>query len=146
MNITNKKAYYEYVISEKLEAGVKLTGAEVKSVKGGRIILDGSFIKIIGSEASLVNATIPIYPYARPEGYEPTRSRKLLLHKKEILYLKSKTDRSGLTIVPLKCYTTHGLVKLEIGIGRGKKKYEKREELKKKAIQKDIEQAVRGKL
>lgn len=146
MNITNKKAYYKYVISEKLEAGVKLNGAEVKSVKGGRLILDGSFIKMVGSEAYLVNATIPLYPFARPEGYDSTRSRKLLLHKKEILFLKSKIERSGLTIVPLKCYTIHGLVKLEIGIGRGKKKYEKREELKKRAQNREIEQVLRGKL
>lgn len=146
MNITNKKAYHEYAISEKLEAGIKLTGPEVKSVKGGRFMLDDSFIKVIGSEAYLVNATIPLYPYARPEGYEAARTRKLLLHKKEILFLKSKIEHSGLTIIPLKCYTAHGLVKLELGIGRGKKKYEKREELRKKAIEQDLEQAVRGKI
>lgn len=146
MIISNKKAFFDYQILEKLEAGLKLNGPEVKSIRGGRMILTGAFIKIIGSEAYLVGATIPLYPYARPEKYDPTRSRKLLLHKKEIIALKSKTDRSGLTIVPLKCYTTHGLMKLEIGIGKGKKQYEKREELKKKTTEREIEQAIRGKI
>lgn len=146
MNVINKKAFHDYQILEKLEAGVKLTGPEVKSVRGGRMILNGSYVKIIGSEAYLVGATIPLYPYARPEGYDPARTRKLLLHKKEILILKSKIERSGLTIIPLKCYTTHGLVKLEIGIARGKRQYEKREELKRKTVEREIEQVVRGKL
>ncbi len=146
MNIVNRKAFHDYNIEEKLEAGLKLNGSEVKSVKGGRIIINDSFVKIVGSEAYLVNSTIPLYPYARPENYDPTRSRKLLLHKKQIMYLKSKVDQSSLTIVPLRCYTMHGLVKLEIGIGRGKKKYEKREQLRRKAVERDIEQAVRAKL
>lgn len=146
MNIVNKKAYHDFSIEEKLEAGVKLSGPEVKSVKGGRIILNGSYIRVIGSETYLVNASIPLYSYARVDNYDPTRSRKLLLHKKEVLFLKSKIERSGLTIIPLKCYTTHGLVKLELGIGRGKKKHEKREELRKKTIEKEMEQAVRGKV
>lgn len=146
MTITNKKAFHDYVIEDKLEAGVKLSGFEVKSVKGGRIILNGSYIKVVGSEAYLINASIPLYPYARVENYDPTRTRKLLLHKKETLFLKSKIERFGLTIVPLKCYTTHGLVKLELGIARAKKKEEKREELRKRAIEREIEQAVRGKI
>lgn len=146
MIVANRKAFHDYTIEDKLEAGLKLSGPEVKSVKGGRIILNGSYIRVVGSEAYLINASIPLYPYARVENYDPARSRKLLLHKKEILFLKSKIERSGLTIIPLKCYTTHGLVKLELGIGRGKKKHEKREELRKKAIEKDIEQAVRGKV
>lgn len=146
MVILNKKAFHDYVIEEKLEAGLKLTGPEVKSIKDGRIILNGSFVRIIGTEAYLVNATIPLYPFARVSEYNAGRTRKLLLHKKEIMALKSKIERVGLTLIPLKCYTTHGLVKLEIGIGRGKKKYEKREELRKKAIERDIEQVVRGKI
>ncbi|MBI2029257.1 SsrA-binding protein SmpB [Candidatus Gottesmanbacteria bacterium] len=145
MNIVNKKAYSEYIISETLEVGIKLLGAEVKSIKGGRINLNGSFVKIVGSEIYLVNAGVPLYPYARVDGYDPNRTRKLLLHKKEIMFLKSKIERSGLTIVPLKCYTKGGFIKLEIGIGRGKKQYEKREELRKEAIQRDIDTAIRGK-
>lgn len=146
MTILNKKALHDYRIEEKLEAGLKLTGPEVKSVKGGRLILTGAYIKIIGSEAYLVNASIPLYPYARVDNYNPSRSRKLLIHKSEILMLKSKTERFGLTIVPIKCYNSHGFVKLEIGIGRGKKRHEKREELRKKAIDRDIEQAIRDKI
>lgn len=146
MAIINKKAFHDYFIEEKSEAGLKLLGPEVKSIKGGRMILSGAYIKIIGSEAYLVNSNIPLYSYARPEGYQPLRTRKLLLHKKEIIDLKAKTDGSGLTIVPLKCYTTHGLVKLEIGIGKGKKQYEKRDELRKRAIEKEIKRTLRGKI
>jgi len=146
MKIINKRAFHDYHLLEKLEVGVKLTGPEVKSIKSGRMILTGAFIKIIGSEAYLVNAQIPLYPYTRPESYNPGRTRKLLLHKKEIVALKGKTEGTSLTIVPLKCYTTHGLVKLEIGIGKGKKQYEKREELKRKTVEREIEQAIRGKI
>jgi SsrA-binding protein len=89
MNIQNKKAYFDYTILEKIEAGISLTGAEVKSLKGGHAQLDGAFVRIIGSEAFLVNAQIFPFAYARPEGYEPRRTRKLLLHKKELLSLKS---------------------------------------------------------
>ncbi len=145
MDIVNKKAFYNYSIGERLEAGVKLNGPEVKSVKGGRMNLTGSYVKIIGSEAYLVNASIPLYPYARVENYNPSRSRKLLLHKKELLSIKSKMEQVGLTIVPLKCYTKHGFLKLELGFGKGKKKWEKRDQLRKKAIEKDIQTAVRGK-
>lgn len=146
MNTVNRKAYSEYQISETLEVGVKLIGAEVKSVKDGRINLNGSFVKIVGSEIYLVNAQIPLYPYAHVENYDPNRTRKLLLHKKEIIVIKSKIARSNLTLIPLKCYTKHGFIKLEIGIGRGKKQYEKREKLKKEDIKRDIETALRGKL
>lgn len=138
--------FFDYNILEKFEAGIHLTGAEVKSVKGGHMSLDGAFVRIIGSEAYLVNAQIFPYPNARTENYEPRRTRKLLLHKKEIIALKTKTEQSGLTLVPISCYTTShrrevvvgqshasnkaGLVKLEIAIARGKKKFEKREALK----------------
>lgn len=145
MKIINKRAFHDYLISDRIEAGIKLTGPEVKSVKGGRIILEKAYVKIIGSEIYLVNGSIPLYPFARVENYESNRTRKLLLNKKEIIALKSKIERSSLTIIPLKCYTKHGLIKLEIGLGKGKKKKDRREELKKKAIQREVEQALRGK-
>lgn len=146
MNVVNRKAYNDYQISQTLEVGIKLIGAEVKSVKSGRITLNGSFVKIVENEIYLVNAGIPLYPFARVEGYDPNRTRKLLLHKGEIVVLKSKIERSNLTLVPLKCYTKHGFVKLEVGVAQGKKQYEKREKLKKKDVKRDIETALRGKL
>ena len=146
MKIFNKKAYFDYQILEKFEAGIHLTGPEVKSVKGGHMSLDGAFVRIVGSEAYLVNAQIFPYINARPENYDPRRTRKLLLHKKEIIALKSKTEGSNLTLVPIECYnTTHGLVKLKIALAKGKKKFEKREAKKKKDLDRQTEEELRGK-
>jgi SsrA-binding protein len=146
MKITNKSAYHDYNILETVEAGMKLIGAEVKSVKGGRMSLDGSFVKIIGSEIYLVNAQIYPYPFARPEGYDSKRSRKLLLHKKEIISLKTKTVSRGLTLVPLECYNLHGFVKLKIGIAKGKREYEKREKIKRRDLDREMQREMRGKM
>lgn len=146
MKILNKKAYHEYTIIDRLEAGVRLHGAEVKSLKTGHASLDGSFVRIIGSEAYLVNAQIFPYLYARPEGYDPKRTRKLLLHKKEIFSLKSKLEGANLTLVPLFWYNKGPLVKLEIGLARGKKQYEKREEKKREDQKRELEQEFRGKI
>lgn len=139
MKITNKKAYYNYQLLERLEAGINLNGAEVKAVRLGNADLKGSFVKIIGSEAYLVNAKIFPYEYARPEGYNPTRTRKLLLHKKEIITLKSKTEGSNLTIVPVSIYTKRNLIKAELALAKGKKKYDKKEAIKKKDVQRDLD-------
>lgn len=140
MKITNKKAFFDYQITDRFEAGINLIGAEVKAVRLGQADLSGSFIKIIGNEAYLMNAKIFPYKYGRPESYDENRTRKLLLHKKEIIALKGKTDGSSLTIVPLSIYTTKNFIKVELALGKGKKKYEKREAIKKKDIQRDIEQ------
>ncbi len=145
MLVVNPKALSSYQVNQTLEAGIKLTGPEVKSVKTGRLSLKDAYVKIIGSEAYLVGALIPLYPYARPENYQADRTRKLLLHKKEIIALKTKIKQSGLTLVPLKCYTKGGLIKLLLGLAKGKKKYEKREELKKRAIEREIQRTLRGK-
>ena len=146
MKIVNKKAYFDYTILDKMEAGVHLVGAEVKSLKGGHAKLEGSFVRLIGSEAYLVNAQIFPYIYARPEGYDPKRTRKLLLHKKEIVSLKNKIEGANLTLVPLSWYTKGPLVKLEIGLARGKKQYEKREVKKREDTQKELEREFRGKI
>lgn len=146
MKTTNRRAFFDYQILEKIEAGINLTGQEVKSVKGGHLSLDGSYVKIVGSEAYLVNAQIHPYSNARVENYDPNRTRKLLLHKKETISLKSKIDQSNLTLVPLECYTTsHGLLKLTIGLAKGKKQYEKREALKKKDLDRQVEEELKGK-
>lgn len=135
MKITNRKFHREYEELEKYEAGVVLSGPEVKSVRAGRIKLEDSFVKIIGSEAYLVNADIQVYEYARPQGYDSKRTRKLLLHKKELIRLKTKlASGTRLTIAPVSCYNKHGLIKLEIALCKprkeiGKKKYEKERDI-----------------
>ncbi len=142
MKIVNKKAFFDYQISERIEAGINLNGAEVKAIRGGFADLKGSFVKIIGSEAYLINAKIFPYKYARPEGYDERRTRKLLLHKKEIIALKGRTEGSNLTIVPLSIYTTKNFIKVELGLGKGKKEYQKKEAKRKKDIQRDVEQEI----
>ncbi len=144
--ISNKRAPFDYTILDRFESGVRLTGAEVKSVKGGHASLDGAFVRIIGSEAYLVNAQIFPYIYARPEGYDPQRTRKLLFHKKEIISLKSKLEGSNLTLIPISWYTRGPLVKLEVGLARGKRQYEKREAKKRADIKRELEQEYRGKI
>lgn len=145
MKIVNRRAFYDYRILDRFEAGINLSGAEVKAVRGGHANLTGSFVKIIGSEAYLVNAKIFPYEYARPEGYDATRTRKLLLHKKEIISLKSKVVGAGLTIVPISLYATHNLIKVELALGKGKKKYDKKQTIKKKDIERDLEVELRSK-
>lgn len=142
MKITNKRAFYDYLISDRFEAGINLNGAEVKAVKLEHADLTGSYVRIIGSEAYLVNAKIFPYEYARPEGYNETRTRKLLLHKKEIISLKHKTDGASLALVPISFYEKHGLIKLEVGIGKGKKKYDKKEAKKRADLEREIEQEL----
>lgn len=145
MKITNKRVFHDFTILGTYEAGVILTGAEVKSVKSGRMSLEGSFVKIIGSEIYLINAQIFPYPYARPEGHKARRTRKLLLHKKQIIALKTKLQAARLTLVPLECYNHRGLIKVKIGLAKGKRKYEKREKLKRRDIEREVQRRLRGK-
>jgi len=142
MKITNKRAFYDYLISERFEAGINLNGAEVKAIKMEHADLSGSYVRIIGSEAYLVNAKIFPYEYARPDGYDESRTRKLLLHKSEIISLKHKTDGASLTLVPVSFYEKHGLIKLEVGIGKGKKKFDKKEAKKRADLDREIEQEL----
>lgn len=146
MKIINRRATFDYTILDRFEAGIHLTGPEVKSIRGGHAKLDGAFVKIMGSEAYLVNAHISPYPFARVETCDPKRSRKLLLHKKEIISLKTKLDSANLTLVPLSWYTKGPLVKLEVGLVRGKKQYEKREAKRRADLQRELEQDFRGKV
>lgn len=146
MRIENKKAFHDYTILARFEAGVHLAGAEVKSLKGGHASLEGAFVRLMGSEAYLVNAQIFPYTFARPEGYDPKRTRKLLLHKQEIISLKSKLEGANLTLVPLVWYTKGPLVKLEVGLARGKREYEKREAKKREDQRRELEVEFRGKV
>ena len=145
MKIVNRRALHDYQILETYEAGLVLTGPEVKSVKGERMSLEGSFVRVIGSEIYLVNAQIFPYPFARPEGYDPKRTRKLPMHKKEILSLKTKTNTKRLTLIPVECYNKGGFVKLKLGLGKGRKEFEKREKLKKRDMEREMQRELRGK-
>lgn len=136
MRIFNRKYRREYQEIEKYEAGIALTGAEVKSVRAGRVKLDDAFIRIMGSEAYLVNAEIQVYSYSRPQGYDARRTRKLLLHKKEILRLKIKmASAARLTIIPVSCYNKGNLIKLEIALVKGRGEIEKKKLEKKRDIE-----------
>ncbi len=142
MKIANKRAFFDYTILERFEAGINLYGAEVKAVRLGHADLTGSHVRIMGSEAYLINAKIFPYKYSRPENYDEQRTRKLLLHKNEIIALKSKTEGQNLTLVPLSMYTTKSFIKVEIALGKGKKQYDKKEAIKKKDIQREVEQEL----
>lgn len=145
MKITNRKASFDYQLQEHFEAGINLYGAEVKAVREGHVDLTGSFVRIMGSEAYLVNANIFPYEHARPETYDPRRTRKLLLHKKEIISLKGKMDGENLTIVPVSVYTTHGLIKVELALAKSKKKFDKKEAIKRRDIDRQIEEELKQK-
>ncbi len=146
MKLTNRNAFHDYTILERFEAGIKLTGPEVKSIKDNRVSLTGAFVRVVGNEIYLINAQIQPYSFARVEGYDPRRTRKLLLGKREIVSLKGKLEGGGYTLIPLSLYTKHGLIKVEVGLGCGKKQFEKRELLKKRAQKREIERTYRGKV
>ena len=132
----NPKAHFDYEILETIEAGIVLEGFEVKSIKTGKASIKGSYVKILNNEPYLIGAVIsPYQPANTPADYDPQRSRKLLLSKKQISALVGTSHAHGLTLIPLKLYNKKGLVKLLIGIARGKKKYDKRETIKKKDIE-----------
>ncbi|KKP69539.1 SsrA-binding protein [candidate division CPR3 bacterium GWF2_35_18] len=137
----NKRASFDYAILETFTAGIALLGWEVKSVKKGNVSLKEGFVRIRNGEAILLNVHISSYQKPMAEE-ETTRTRKLLLQKREIDYLQKKLQ-AGLTIVPLKIFAKKGLIKLEIGLAQGRKKYDKREVLKKKAIEHDIAVALK---
>ncbi|MCA9392100.1 SsrA-binding protein SmpB [candidate division WWE3 bacterium] len=137
---TNNKARFNYDLQDKFEAGISLNGAEVKSVKRGNLQIRESYVKITKSgEAHLHNAYIAPYSHAGNKDYNPYRTRKLLLRAEELSEIAAKTHGSNLTIVPIKVYnTSRGLIKLEIALARGKKQYEKRREITKRDIKKEI--------
>lgn len=137
--VVNRRARYDYQLLERFEAGMVLTGAEVKSVRAGRLQLDQAFVKLIGREAYLVNALIHPYLPAHSSGYQPKRTRKLLLHKNQLLKLAQQSKEKGLTIVPVSCYTKAQRIKLEIALAKSKKKYQKREAIKKRDLEREIE-------
>ncbi|MGB9883105.1 MAG: SsrA-binding protein SmpB [Microgenomates group bacterium] len=143
MKIVNRKFYRDYEEIESFEAGIVLTGAEVKSVKNGGIKLEDSYVKILHDGPYLINANIANYKFNPDKNYQPTRSRKLLLKKKEILKIAIKMKSGGLTIVPKMCYNKGDLIKLEIALVKGRKDIEKRKLEKQKDIARAIEKEIK---
>ncbi|MCL5257555.1 MAG: SsrA-binding protein SmpB [Chloroflexi bacterium] len=140
----NRKAFHDYSIEEKFEAGIALTGTEIKSIRDGRVNLRDSYAKISDDEAWLMN--MHVSPYGQAGGYfnhEPLRTRKLLLHRREIRYLAGKTQAKGLTLVPLRLYLKGGKAKIELGLAKGKKLYDKREALAERDAEREIERAFK---
>tara|TARA_Y100001970_G_scaffold271771_1_gene367608 strand:+ start:3479 stop:3925 length:447 start_codon:yes stop_codon:yes gene_type:complete len=140
---TNRKAFHEFHILDIFEAGIQLKGSEVKSIREGKASLKQSYIVIRRQEAWLKGCHIASYSHTGFEGHEPTRNRKLLLHKNEIRKIDEKLSEKGLTAVPTKLYFKGGIIKLEFGLAKGKKLYDKRATKKKRDIERDIQRALK---
>jgi len=144
--IINRKARFNYELSDRVEAGVVLTGAEVKSAKMGQMSLNESFARVDeNGEVWLVNAHIHPYKFSDNTDYEPTRSRKLLLKRKEIVSLLKKVEGKNLTLVPTAVYVKKGRLKVELAIGKGKRKWDKRRVIKEREAKREASRAIRGK-
>ncbi|MDH4027687.1 MAG: SsrA-binding protein SmpB [Nitrospirota bacterium] len=140
---TNRKAYYDYSIEETFEAGISLLGTEVKSLRDGKANLKDSYAIIKNSEVFLLNCQISPYSHGNIQNHDPLRTRKLLLHKKEISRLWGKISQKGLTLVALKIYFRNGRAKVELGLAKGKKQYEKRDSIKEKEAKREIERHMK---
>ncbi len=141
---TNRQAGFDYFISDKFEAGLVLSGSEVKSIREGRVNLKDAFVRIFNGEAYVVGMHISPYSHIeRSDSFDPTKSRKLLLHKQEVGKLAGLVSKKGFTCIPLSIYFKRGIVKLEIGIGKGKKEHDKRDSIKTKMHQKEMKQALK---
>jgi len=139
---TNRRALHLYAILERFEAGIVLTGSEVKSLRQGRASIAEAYGRISNGEVWLENMHIPPYEQGEKRGYDPLRSRKLLLHRREIERLIGKQKEQRLTLVPMRVYFSHGLAKVELGLGRGKAEYEKREATLKRQHDREMERAL----
>jgi len=138
VEIRNKKARFNYFIESSIEAGIVLSGTEIKSVRKGSVDLTDSYIRIKDNEAYIINMFIDKYDEGNIFNHEPSRERKLLLHKKEIKKLNEQVKKDGVTLIPLKVYLVRGKAKVEVGVAKGKKMYDKRESIKKKDIEKEM--------
>ncbi len=144
VQIKNKKAYYNFELVEKVEAGISLLGTEVKSLRQGLGELDGAYARIRGAECWLVGCKIAQYAQASRNNHEPTRDRKLLLHKKQIEKIKIKLEQRGFTLVPLRIYfNDRGLAKVEIALARGKRQYDKRQKLQNEQQKRDMARTLK---
>ena len=140
----NKKAFHDYSIEETMEAGIQLLGTEVKSLRDGKANLKDSYVLVKDSEAFLFNCHISPYSHGNIMNHDPVRTRKLLLHKKEIAKLQGKAVQKGYSLIPLKIYFKGSHAKVEVGLARGKKTYEKRESIKKREADREIERAMKS--
>ena len=140
----NRKAYHDYIIEDSVEAGLVLTGTEIKSIRLGRVNLREAYARPEDGELWLLNCHIAHYKEGNRYNHEPTRPRKLLLHKKEINILSGSVGRKGLTLIPLKMYLKNGRAKVEIGLGRGKKLHDKRRSIAQRETDRDMAQAVKS--
>ena len=141
--LRNKKASHYYTIQDRLECGIELRGTEVKSMKAGKFSFTDSYAKIENNELWLIGINISLYDHGNINNHDPERNRKLLAHKDEIKRLKRKVDTKGLTLVPLRFYLKHGIVKLELGICKGKKEFDRRDDIKRKDQKRDAERDLR---
>jgi len=139
----NRRAQYDYSIEERLEAGVVLMGTEIKSLRAGHVNLRDGYVKIEKGEAWLRGVHISPWTHTGYENHEPLRPRRLLLHRQEIAFLERGAAAKGYTIVPLRMYTKHGLAKVELGLGRGKRRYEKRQVIKEREATREMDAAIR---
>lgn len=140
----NKKAYFDFEITEKLECGIALLGAEVKSIRKGNVNLRDAYAKILNNELWMVGGNIAAYAQGGQfETIDPIRSRKLLIHKKELKRIIGKTEEKGLTLIPLRMYFRGNLIKLEVGLARSKKSYDKRQSIKEKEIKRETQRAIK---
>ena len=142
--IKNKKAYFEYSISDKIEAGIALHGSEVKSIRDGKASLVDAYVLIKRGEAFVINCYVAPYSHSSDDKYNPRRARKLLLHKHELIKLETKLKQKGFTLVPLSLYFSRGRAKLEIGLGKGKQRFDKRDTIKKRELQREIDRELKG--
>jgi len=143
---TNRAAYHDYFIIETYEAGLQLTGTEVKSARDGRVNLKEGYIAVRDGQAWLLGANISPYSHGNRQNHEPTRDRRLLLHKREIERLQSRVQEKGLTLVPTKFYFKNGFIKCELAVARGKKLYDKRATETKKTQDREARAALKGRL
>ncbi|MFO8010971.1 MAG: SsrA-binding protein SmpB [Dehalococcoidia bacterium] len=141
----NRKALHDFFIEDSIEAGIVLTGTEIKSIRMGRVNIKDSYARPIGGELWLVNAHIAAYKEGNRYNHDPKRARKLLLNKREIRMLSSAVERKGLTLVPLKLYLKNGRAKLEIGLAKGKKKYDKRKTTLQRQAEREMDRIVKSK-
>ncbi len=138
MEIKNKKAYYNYIISDEYEAGIALVGTEIKSIRKGSVNISDSYIRIKNNEAYIINMFIEKYDSGSIFNHETNRERKLLLHKREILKIKEKVVKEGYTLIPLKIYIKNNVAKVLIALAKGKKMYDKREDIKKRDLEREV--------
>jgi len=144
MITVNRQAYHDYDVERTIEAGIALKGTEIKSIRDGKVNLRGSYAIVRNGELWLENAHIAVYEHGNRYNHEPIRNRKLLLHRREINQLASRVETKGLTLIPLKLYLKGGKAKIELGLGRGKKLYDKREAIAERDAKRDIERIIRS--